>query len=171
MVKPGKIEEFRKAKAKYLCDNTNICDLKTAGKWKVEWTGEGYIALNSKCCYGFKLSDDNLMKELDKIFENDNLSWEQKEAELEKLEKIKKSDRFVAKGVRKDLNELNYTDYLDILMTQGTKTIENRGLQWYCGQMRKFNLVKTGLTFDYYKRKLESCGIYELVVWMHSNKI
>ena len=112
------------------------------------------VALGSKCAYGYSMTDEELIKRFDAIFENNSLTWEEQEEELKKLENLKKSDKITCKGVRKCLNDLNYTHYLDVLHNQTPLVVQNRGLQWHKNYMRRFSLLKVGACFNYYKRAI-----------------
>lgn len=112
------------------CERVYKYHLRTPGLFKVEWSGDGILALNPKTyiCW----NDDDSREDTGKCS---------------------------SKGLSKRTNKLTRRCFTDVLATKKPKCGTNHGFIKKDGQMFTYSQVKRGLTYFYAKRKVLEDGI------------
>ena len=111
------------------CQEQKTFDKRTLGLFKLEWSGEGCVALTSKTyiCFG---GDEE-----------------------------KKKEKVVSKGLSLRLNNLTPAIYLDVLRTKKPGGGINKGIKSIKHKMVSYEQYRAGLPYLYIKRKVGADGI------------
>jgi hypothetical protein len=126
--------EYRYAKRQFLTRRSDFAahDNRKPGLFKEEWTGEGMVALGSKCYFGVgdkcKLTCKGVNKRQNPLDETDFMQ----------VLRTKRPKFAVNKGFR---------------VIRGSKGHRTQA------EVKQYQLTKLGLTYGYYKRKVLPCGI------------
>ena len=137
------------------CLDRKAFDKRTPGLFKLEYKGDGIVALCSKtyCCFGQCITDEETYRQ---CFPNDDkviLCTEK--CSFGKGCQTKTS----AKGINKNLNYLAKQKYLNVLLHRRSGSGLNKGFRSDGCDMHTYNQTRDALSFLYIKRVVAEDGI------------
>ena len=139
------------------CRKRQAFDKRTPGLFKLEYKGDGIVALCSKtyCCFGACITDEETYR---RCYPNDDKVGVLCTEELCSFGKGCKT-KTSAKGINKNLNYLARQKYLNVLFHRRSGSGLNRGFRSDGCDMYTYSQTRDALSFLYIKRVVAKDGI------------
>ena len=139
------------------CRKRQAFDKRTPGLFKLEYKGDGIVALCSKtyCCFGTCITDEETFR---RRYPNDDKVGVLCTKELCFFGKGCKT-KTSAKGINKNLNYLARQKYLNVLLHRMSGSGLNRGFRSNGCDMHTYSQTRDALSFLYIKRVVAKDGI------------